>query len=80
MRIFMDPSVLQGQNAFCMLGDVLVVRDQHDCPSLFIESLEDCHDFQSAATIEVAGRLIGKNQSRVGDERPRYGHALLLTS
>ena len=38
------------------------------------------HHLDARAGVEVAGRLVGQQDRRVVDERPRDGHALLLAA
>ena len=47
-------------------------------PLLAIELLEEREDLVAGARVEVAGRLVGEEERRLGDERARDGDALLL--
>ena len=48
-------------------------------PSL-LSVVEHPHDLLAVCGIEVAGRLVGKNQLRISDHGPGNGYALLLTA
>ena len=64
-----------------VLGDVGLVRDQHDGqPALVVQPLEDPHHLDARARVEVAGRLVGEQQRRVVDQRAGDGDALLLAA
>ena len=64
-----------------VLGDVGLVRDEHDGDAaLAVQPLEDAHDLDAGARVEVAGRLVGEEQRRLVDERARDGDALLLSA
>ena len=47
-----------------VLGDVGLVRDQHDRQPLRVQPLEDAHHLDARAGVEVAGRLVGQQQHR----------------
>jgi hypothetical protein len=54
--------------------------DEHDgspTPVKFVEKLEDV---VGRHRVEVAGRLIGQDERRVGDQGASHRHTLLLTS
>jgi hypothetical protein len=49
-----------------------VVRDHDDrLLELAVEQAEQVEDLAGAGAVEVAGRLVGDEQVRVGDDRPR---------
>src|SRR5258708_27204255 len=74
-------AVLESQDAVRILRNIgLVSYDDDGHARLAIELLKDAHDFDAGARVESAGRLVGKNNLRIVDERPRDGHALLLAS
>ena len=47
---------------------------------LVVESLQQHQDARAGLGVEVAGRLVGDDQRRVGDDRPRDADALLLSA
>ena len=47
---------------------------------LAIERGQQVHDVAAGRRVEVAGRLVGKDHLRIGDDRPRDGDALLLAA
>ena len=58
-------------------GDVRLVRDEHDRFSLLhVELLERMQDDLAGFRIEVSRRLVGKDERRIVDERPRDRDAL----
>ena len=62
-------------------GDVCLVRDHDDGePALAVEVREQLHDLVAARAVEVAGRLVGDEEHRVGDDGAGDRHALLLAA
>src|SRR5262245_3945207 len=61
--------------------DVTFVRHEHDRqPALDVQLLKDVHHLDAGPRVEVAGRLVGEQQHRVGNERARDRDALLLSA
>src|SRR3990167_2174662 len=75
-----DLAVLHEENAFGMLGGICLMRHEHDGAAGIVQFLENRHHLQSGLGVEVAGRLIGEDDLRIVDERPRDGDALLLSA
>ena len=48
-------------------------------PSL-VQLLEQLHDFLALARMEIAGRFVGQDQFRIGNDRARDADELLLTA
>src|SRR5687768_1023597 len=72
-----DPAVAEADDAGAVLRDIHFVGDEHDRDAaLTIEALEDVHDFDARARVEIARRLVGEDDRGVGDERSRDGDAL----
>ena len=62
-------------------GDVGFVGDDDDGDALLaIEPHQRFHDFVRGAGIEIAGRLVGEQQTGRVDQRPRDRHPLLLAA
>jgi hypothetical protein len=59
---------------------VLVGDEQHGDAVLAVEALEDLHDLDAGAAVEVAGGLVGQDELRVVDQRARDRHPLLLAA
>ena len=57
-----------------------VVGDEHDRPAGGVELAEEAEDVGADVAVEVAGRLVGEDERRVGDERPGDGDPLLLAA
>ena len=60
--------------------DVGLVRHEGDGLSLFMQILEQAHDFVGGAGVEVAGGLVGEQDDRVIDQGAGDGDALLLAA
>ncbi len=61
-------------------GIVLGVRDHDYRGTLTVKFGKQFHDLGSVFRVEVTCGLVGKNESRLGDDGACYGHTLLLTS
>ena len=48
--------------------------------SRFAHLEEELHDLRARKPVEVAGGLVGKDDSRTAHKRTRKGHALLLAA
>ena len=60
--------------------DVGVVGDEDDRPPAGVELAEDAEDLGAGVAVEVAGRLVGEDERRFGDEGARDGDPLLLAA
>src|ERR1043166_1082014 len=74
------PTVTQLNDAVAVAGVFLRVRDLNDGRALGVQLLKKLHDLFALARVQVAGRFVGENQFRTGDDRARYAHKLLLTA
>src|SRR5262245_3591575 len=74
-----DVPVAEGDAALGELGDVGLVRDEHDRDALVaVEADEQVQDVEARLRVEVAGRLVGEQERGAVHERPRDRDALLL--
>src|SRR5579862_7654701 len=81
LAIVYHQAVPELHDARAVLGDVVLVRDEQDGDAaLGVELLKNVHDLDAGARVEVPGRLVGQENGRVVDQRPRDGDALLLTA
>src|SRR5215472_3507058 len=65
-----DLAVAKYDDAFGKVGNVRFMRHQHDSQPAVIQVLEDLHDLDRGAAVQVAGRLIGEQDRRAIDQRP----------
>ena len=76
-----DPAVLNADDAVGHLGDLLVVGDHHNRLTVLLAGhLEQTQHVLAGFGVEVSGRLVGKDDGRLGSERTRDGDPLLLTA
>jgi len=76
-----DPAVAHRQDATRKGGDVGLVSDDDDGQALFaIERGQCLHDLVRRARIEIAGRLVCKQEARRVDQSPGDRDALLLAA
>src|SRR5438132_13562163 len=74
-------AVTERDDARAVLGDVGLVRHEHDRDAaLHVEPLKDAHHLDAGLAIEVARRLVGEQQRRPIYERARNRDALLLAA
>ena len=78
--IIFDAAVTDADNPLRMLSDCQIVRHDDDRDAQSVQILEHPQDLFAGARVEVSGRLVGEQERRTIDERPRDGHALLLTA
>ena len=53
-----------------MRRDVRLMGDQYDGNAFGVEFAEQAHDLFAGMAIEISGRLIGQDQTRLVDQRP----------
>ena len=76
-----DVAVEEADGALGIGGDVGLVRDHGDGQAkLAVEPRQQLHDLVRAGGVEIAGRLVGDEQRRPGDDGARDRHALLLAA
>src|ERR671910_279447 len=76
-----DTPLLQGDHPFAHHVDHLsVVRGDHDGGAYTVDPVQELHDADAGCGVEVAGRLVGNENGRLGHEGPGYGDALLLSA
>ena len=73
-------SVEEVDYAVGIVGVVLRVCHHDDCCALAMQFGKQVHHLTSVVGVEVAGRLVGKDNLRRGDYGSRYCHTLLLTA
>src|ERR1043166_10219393 len=78
--LFHHPTILQLHDATPVLRILLRVCHLHDCRAIRIELLEELHDLFSLARVQIPGRLVGKNQGRLVNQRARHRDELLLAT
>ena len=61
-------------------GELEVVRDVHDRLALGVQTLEQLEHLGRGDGVQVARRLVADDELRVGRERARDRHALLLAA
>ena len=76
-----DAAVAEADEPRSVLGDVVLVRDEQDGDAaLLVQALEDAHDLDAGARVEVAGGFVGQDDRRLVDQRAGDGDALLLAA
>jgi hypothetical protein len=73
------PAILEDNSSLGILRDVGLMGDKDECDVLLpVEALEDIHDFNRRARIQVSRRLIPLQDGGLVHQGARNGHALLL--
>ena len=76
-----DPAILDGQDAAALLGKSGIMRDKHQRGTGRRGGLEQCRDdLFAGAAVEVACRLVGKQDFRPRRDGARDGDTLLLAA
>src|SRR6185369_11570542 len=76
-----DPAVLEGHHPVGLERDLRAVGDQEQRGAAFaLQFQEQVEDGGAVHRVEIAGRLVGKDDARVVDEGPADGAALLFTA
>jgi hypothetical protein len=73
-----DFAVAQADDAMSVAGNVVFVSDQNDGIALFVQPLEDQHDFIAGAAVEIAGGFVGQHDRWGINQSAGDGHALAL--
>src|SRR5262252_442752 len=74
-----DLAVAEDDDALGVFRDVVFVSDDQQREAAFaVEPLENLHDLDRSAAVERARRLVGQDDRRLIDQRPRDRDALLL--
>src|SRR5579864_8566956 len=76
--VLADPAVAEDDHPPGELGDVELVGDEHDGQAAVVEVLEDLHDLDRGAAVEVPGRLVRQQDPGAVHQGAGDGDALLL--
>src|SRR5882672_3526017 len=76
-----DQAVVNADSSLGVLSDAGIVSNENDRdPLVLVELLKHGQHFLAGARIQIARRLIGKEQRRMIDQCPGDGDALLLAA
>ena len=75
-----DEPVANPDHPLGVAGDVRLVGDEHHGAPGGVQVGEDRHHVLARVGVQVAGRLVGEDQRRVGDDGPGDRHPLLLAA
>jgi len=78
--IIQDQAIAHNNIALRVGSDVLFVSHHDDCDSALVELLKDCHYLDARAAVEIAGRLVSKQDLGLINQSTRNCHALLLAA
>ena len=78
--LLVHPAVSDGYDLATVLGPFGIVGDLDDGGAGVVELLEEVHDLAALIGVEIAGRLVRKNQGRLGDDGAGDGDELLLAA
>ena len=74
------PAVFQLHDSIAVLGPFLIVGDLDDRRPFVVQTLEEIHDFATLVGVEVACRLIRKNNPWIRNDGTSHGDQLLLAA
>ena len=81
MHSFHQLALFEVQGALGPLGGARVVRDHHDGLAVVaVERLQQIEDLIARLAIEIAGRLVGEQERRIGNDRAGDADALFLAA
>ena len=76
-----DQAVAQRQHPLAFLGQLGVVRDEHDgLVVFFMQLVKEIHHDAARLAVQCAGRLVGQDQRRLIDHGAGNRNALLLSA
>src|SRR5438552_2185380 len=76
-----DLAIPHADDAAGVGGDFARVRDQHErLPVLAVQPVDQLHELGGGIGIQVARRFVGEDDGRLGRQRTRDRHSLLLTA
>src|SRR5207344_3473695 len=78
LRLVDDAAVEEIDVALGVAGIAGIVRDHADRRAVHIQLTQELHHRLAALRVEIAGRLVGKENDRLAGDRARDGDALLL--
>src|SRR4249919_3427312 len=81
LQLFDQVALVQVQRVRRVLGGLRIVGHHDDRLAVVaVEHLQQAQDFLGRMPVEVAGGFVADQQGRVGHDRARDGHALLLAT
>ena len=76
-----DAAVGEIDRAVAALGERKIMGDEEKGGAgPLLQREQEVHDVGAGGLVEIAGRLVGKDEGRLWRERPGHGHALLLAA
>src|SRR5262252_6552883 len=77
----LDPARAQSHHTVATRGERVIVRHQHQRgAALLVASEQELDDLAAGRLVEIAGRLVGDEDGRVGRQRAGERHPLLLAA
>src|ERR1700746_2558952 len=64
-------AVFNVNDTMCVLGNIVLVRDQDDRVPLGLQAVKQCHDFDTSLRVEVPSRFVSQDDRRLVHQRPR---------
>src|SRR5215469_7706325 len=62
-----DAAIAEDEHAFGELCDVVLMSDEYDGESLIVQVLQNLHNFDGSAAVEIPGGLVGQENRRAID-------------
>jgi hypothetical protein len=75
-----DGTVAQGQVPLGARRGGFIVSDEHDGSAVAVNHVQQAKDLGTDSGIEVAGWLVGEDDDRMSNQRPRYSDPLLFAA
>ena len=77
---FFNLAIAQVDGALGMLGDLMIVGDHYDSPSIFVQLMEQIHYFFAGSRVQISSGLVRQYENRIVYQRPGNRHPLLLST
>src|ERR1700735_5815319 len=78
--VALDYAILNIDDTVSVLGNVMLVGDQHDRISFTVQAIEQRTDLVSGLRIQVSGGVVRQHDGRLIDQGAGDGHALPLSA
>jgi hypothetical protein len=75
-----DTAIPHSYNALRVLRDTGIVSDEHDGVAGIVQRAKQGHNLCGGGAVQVAGRLVRKEDTWIGNYRTRNGQALTLAA
>ena len=73
-------SIHNADNTVNLISNFIIMCNDNNCSSRLMKIFQNIHDLNSRLTVQVTGRLIGKDDRRLCGNCSGYSNTLLLST